>query len=68
MWAAGAFRGCASVDDQDLAAGPGKDQGCGQSGGASADDCYVVLVHAARLGLAARLTNERCCFRETGVR
>ena len=33
----------AGVDHQDLAAGPGEDQGCGQAGGAAADDHYVVL-------------------------
>ena len=56
------------VDHQDRAAGPGEDQGCGQTGGASADDGYVVLTHAPRLGLARQITYERCRLRESGVR
>ena len=39
----------AGVHHQDLAAGAGQDQGCGQAGGASADDDYVVLAHGSRL-------------------
>jgi hypothetical protein len=58
----------ASIDHEDLAAGSGQDQGCGQASGASADDHYVASVHAPRLEPAAVTTNERCCFRETGVR
>ena len=38
----------AGVDHEDLAAGSGQDQGCGQAGGAAADDHYVVLIHAPR--------------------
>jgi hypothetical protein len=58
----------AGIDHEDLAAGSGQDQGCGQAGRASADDHYVVSVHRPRLEPAAVNTNERCCFRETGVR
>ena len=43
MWAAGALRGLAGVHHQDLAAGPGQHQSCGQAGGAAADDHDVVL-------------------------
>ena len=38
----------AGVDDRDPAAGPGQDQGCGQAGGAAADDHDVVLVHVSK--------------------
>jgi hypothetical protein len=37
------------VHHEDLATGAGKNEGCGQAGGASADDRYVVSVHASRL-------------------
>jgi DNA-binding XRE family transcriptional regulator len=43
---------CAGVDDQDLAACPGQDQGCGQAGGASADYDDVVVVHVGHCGAA----------------
>jgi hypothetical protein len=58
----------AGIDHEDLPAGSGQDQGCGQAGGASADDHYVVSVHGPRLAPAAVNTNQRCCLRETGVR
>ena len=58
----------ARVDHEDLAAGAGEDQGCGQAGGASADDGYVVMTHAPRLEPRGPFANERCRFRETGVR
>ncbi len=56
------------VHHQDLAAGAGEDQGCGQARGASADDHYVVLTHAPRLEPRGPFAYERCCFWETGVR
>jgi hypothetical protein len=60
------------VHHEDLAAGAGEDQGCGQARGASADDHYVVLVvvltHAPRLEPRELVTYERCCLWETGVR
>lgn len=34
------------IDHQDLASGPGKHQGCGQSGGSAADYNYVKFLHA----------------------
>ena len=39
----GCVAGCAGVDDEDPAAGPGEHEGGGESGGASADDGDVVL-------------------------
>jgi hypothetical protein len=39
----------AAVDDQDLAAGPGQHQCCGQSGGSATDDRDVVITHDPRL-------------------
>ena len=68
MWAAGALRGEPASTTSDRAAGSGEDQGCGQAGGASADDRYVVLTHVPQSGIAGRLTYERCCLWETGVR
>ena len=38
MWAAGALRGCPGVDHEDVASGAAQDEGCGESGGAAADD------------------------------
>ena len=38
------------VHHQDRAAGAGKHQGCGQAGGAAADDHYVVVIHVLKAG------------------
>ncbi len=62
MWAAGALRGSPGVDDDDPAAGPGQDQGGGEAGGATADDCYVVLVHASSVARAADWRQQRLLF------
>jgi hypothetical protein len=47
------------------AAGPGQDQCCGQSGGTSADDRYVVSRHALRVERPWMPADGRCCSWET---
>ena len=59
MWAAGALRGVPESTTSDLAAGPGQHECRGQSGGAAADDHYVVFVHASRLARACRRSRQR---------
>ena len=56
------------VHHQDCAAGPGEHQGCGEAGGATSDDQYVVLIHVSRLAIWAGFSYQRCCFREFRVR
>ena len=49
MWVAGALRGAPASTTRTLRRARDEDQGCGQAGGASADDHDVVLTHAPRL-------------------
>ena len=56
------------VDHENASAGSGQHQGGRQAGCATADDDHVVLVHGTRLGASSPRSQERCHYRETGVR
>ena len=60
--------GRTSVHHDHVAPGASENQGGGQAGGTSADDGYVVLTHVPRVGSGVRITYERCCLWESGVR